>query len=259
LAPKEPQEDAGPGPSSRKLSLKEKSQPNSARRSKTPAKTPSTKPNGTQTVAAATKPTGVPTIATVAATHSIPVMLPEKLSAIKVLMELENTDELHGATDLSGDSGAIGRIVVQPGTSRVQVDLKGVLYNATIIPAPVSMAVVNIGASEAKVESLFSSFIQLREDTEFAAAHGTGVLDGLFGEDDDDDMYAVGDEGEEGGKNGKKKAKAAAVGGAKKKAVGAGKGRGGGVGGARKTTKTTKVAAGKKSRGGGVKKTAGRK
>ncbi len=38
----------------------------------------------------------------------------------------------------------------------------GVLYSATIVPCPVTMAVVNVGPSEAKVESLFTEFLQLR-------------------------------------------------------------------------------------------------
>jgi len=39
-------------------------------------------------------------------------MLPEKLYRNKVLVELEPAP--HGATDLSGDVGAVGRLVVQP-------------------------------------------------------------------------------------------------------------------------------------------------
>lgn len=38
----------------------------------------------------------------------------------------------------------------------------GVLYNATIVPCPVSLAVINMGLQEAKVECLFSEFVQLR-------------------------------------------------------------------------------------------------
>ncbi len=36
------------------------------------------------------------------------------------------------------------------------------LYNATIVPCPVSIAVINMGQAEAKVECLFSEFVQLR-------------------------------------------------------------------------------------------------
>ena len=38
----------------------------------------------------------------------------------------------------------------------------GVLYNATIVPCAASLAVVNMGQAEAKVEALFSEFVQLR-------------------------------------------------------------------------------------------------
>ena len=38
----------------------------------------------------------------------------------------------------------------------------GVLYSATIVPLPVSVAVINMGLTEAKVECLFSEFVQLR-------------------------------------------------------------------------------------------------
>jgi hypothetical protein len=66
----------------------------------------------------------------------IPVVIPDRIPQIKVLLELESTDELHGATDLSGDSGAIGRVLVSnisggasgSGTQQqqqLQIDLKG--------------------------------------------------------------------------------------------------------------------------------------
>jgi hypothetical protein len=67
-------------------------------------------------------PGGLPGLAP-SASHSLPLVLPDKLSQAKVLVELESTDEVHGATDLSGDSGAIGRLLA--GAGGVQVDLKG--------------------------------------------------------------------------------------------------------------------------------------
>ena len=138
---------------------------------------------------------------------SMPVVLPEKLSNIKMLMELENNDNEgkilnHNAVDLSGDSGAIGRFIVQPTsdasdksiTHQVSIDLKGVIYNATIVPAATTMAIVNIGPTEAKVEAMFSEFAQLREDTRFSHMVDPGDGNGnrnlnLFR--DDDDMAAV--------------------------------------------------------------------
>lgn len=38
----------------------------------------------------------------------------------------------------------------------------GVLYNASIVPCPASLAVINMGVTEARVEALFSEFVQLR-------------------------------------------------------------------------------------------------
>lgn len=76
------------------------------------------------------QPSGRPALPGVgipAPSSCLPVVLPDKLSQVKLLMELESTDEVHGATDLSGDSGAIGRVMLTgaPGAQQVQVDLKG--------------------------------------------------------------------------------------------------------------------------------------
>ena len=119
--------------------------------------------------------------------------------------------------------------------------LVGVLYNATVVPCPVTMAVVNIGASDAKVESLFSDFLQLREDAHFAEEMGMDAVGGLLGEEDEDEHYGGGAGEEEGGKKE-----------TKKKAVGS-KARAG-SGGAKKA----KSSAAKKPRSGGVKKGGGK-
>ena len=116
----------------------------------------------------------------------------------------------------------------------------GVLYNATIVPCPLTMAIVNIGQTEAKVESFFSEVVQLREDALFAEEMGIGSLMGVG--DDEDEHYGAGEQ--EDGAAGRKESGA----GAKKKKKG-----GGGGGGARKSAAT----AAKKPRGGGVKKTTG--
>jgi len=153
-----------------------------------------------------------------------------------MILELEHRDEAFGATDLSGDSGAIGRIIINTGTDNsggnqddsnksLQIDLKGVMYDATIVQTPVTMAVVNIGPTEAKIECLLSEFVQLREDARFAATHngpGNGVLHGLY-DDDYDDQFTVAEE-EDGGGGGKGRKKA----GGGKAAGGGGGGSGGG-------------------------------
>ena len=61
----------------------------------------------------------------------LPVVVPDKLpAATKLLLELESGDGITGATDLSGDSGAIGRILIrktgEEGKERIELDLKGV-------------------------------------------------------------------------------------------------------------------------------------
>lgn len=40
----------------------------------------------------------------------------------------------------------------------------GMVYMATTVPCATTLCVVNIGATEAKVECVLSSFLQLRED-----------------------------------------------------------------------------------------------
>lgn len=45
------------------------------------------------------------------------------------------------------------------------VDLKGVLYHATICPMATTAMVINVGAEEAKVTAVMSDFLQLREQS----------------------------------------------------------------------------------------------
>jgi hypothetical protein len=69
-----------------------------------------------------------------------------------VLVECEGEGE--NALDLSGDVGAVGRFSVlkKPGGEgeNMFLDLKGVMYHATIVPSTTFM-VVNLGPTEAKV------------------------------------------------------------------------------------------------------------
>ena len=43
----------------------------------------------------------------------------------------------------------------------LQIDLKGALYDARLAPCAATLAVINLGPSEAKVELLTSQFLQL--------------------------------------------------------------------------------------------------
>lgn len=47
------------------------------------------------------------------------------------------------------------------------------MYGAVTVPCATTLMVVNIGQTEAKVEALFNSFIQLREEDNFG--DGAGV------------------------------------------------------------------------------------
>ena len=68
----------------------------------------------------------------------------------------------------------------------LRVDLKGVIYDAAVVPCACSLAVVNITGTEAKVEALTSSFIQLTRQAGGAGADGSGEDNNHFLWDDDD-------------------------------------------------------------------------
>jgi len=98
-----------------------------------------------QTTTTTARPAGIPV-----SSSSIPVVIPDRIPQMKVLLELESTDELHGATDLSGDSGAIGRVLVSNTSSngngasgsgtqqqqqhQLQIDLKGKRIEKYFLP-----------------------------------------------------------------------------------------------------------------------------
>ena len=68
----------------------------------------------------------------------------------------------------------------------LQIDLKGALYNAVLAPSACTLAVVNLGPSEARVEMLATQFLQLER------VHGLG--DGEEGQQhlwDDQDQEQV--------------------------------------------------------------------
>jgi hypothetical protein len=72
----------------------------------------------------------------------------------------------------------------------MRLDLKGVVYSVSVVPSATTLCVVNIMQTEARVETLASSFLQLRE----CAGLG-GDQDGASPDDhflfDDDDNYQV--------------------------------------------------------------------
>jgi len=125
----------------------------------------------------------------------VPLMLPEKPNRSRILVEVEDRQGADGlsSADLSGDTGAVGRLIVGERFNNscydVHVDLKGALYGATMAPAPGTMCVVSVGASEAKVEAMVSAFMQLKEESTLAMAEAVMEGDLTFADEDDDYLH----------------------------------------------------------------------
>ena len=67
----------------------------------------------------------------------VPLFMPSTVNRNKVFFELEGTGE---AVDLEGDVGVVGRLLSNASEkhgSGLQMDMKGVIYNARILPTPV--------------------------------------------------------------------------------------------------------------------------
>ncbi|KAL1823977.1 hypothetical protein ACET3Z_010755 [Daucus carota] len=116
---------------------------------------------------------------------SLPLVLPEKVQRSKALVECE--DE---SIDLSGDVGAVGRVVITDNEDML-LDLKGTIYKTTILPSR-TFCVVSFGQSEAKIEAIMNDFIQLTPQSNVYEAETMveGTLEGFsFGsEDEAEDM-----------------------------------------------------------------------
>ncbi|KAA8533509.1 hypothetical protein F0562_031057 [Nyssa sinensis] len=154
----------------------------------------------------------------------LPLVFSEKVHRSKALVECEGE-----SIDLSGDMGAVGRMVISDNPSRNQemfLDLKGTIYKTTIVPSR-TFCVVSFGQSEAKIEAIMNDFIQLKPESNVYEAETMveGTLDGFsFDSEDEADKMpkAIGrqteqDEGTEEKSNGKTKAKAQKAAGAARK------------------------------------------
>ena len=148
--------------------------------------------------AATPKPAPPPTVPSTAAANApgvptpnrpgeLPLLMPAAVNRNKVLFELEGTGE---AVDLEGDVGVVGRLLSE--SNSMQMDLKGVVYNARILPTPASVVILAVNQTEAKVESVANDFVQLREDPNANTAGVGGTLDGYLGVDSDDEDHHVG-------------------------------------------------------------------
>jgi len=88
------------------------------------------------------------------------VVVPDKLPAAgsKLLLELECGDGVTGVTDLSGDSGAIGRILIrttgEDGKERIELDLKGVVDDSVTFWLLVRAYIVYVYRSIAEIDEI---------------------------------------------------------------------------------------------------------
>ncbi|KAL1218193.1 DNA-binding protein BIN4 [Cardamine amara subsp. amara] len=112
----------------------------------------------------------------------LPLVLSEKVNRTKVLVECEGD-----SIDLSGDMGAVGRVVVSDTTGDMYLDLKGTIYKSTIVPSR-TFCIVNVGQSEAKIEAIMNDFIQLTPQSNVYEAETMveGTLEGFLFESDDE-------------------------------------------------------------------------
>lgn len=118
-------------------------------------------------------------------TSRLPLVLSEKVHRSKALVECEGE-----SIDLSGDMGAVGRVVVSDtpsGNHEMYLDLKGTMYKTTIVPSH-TFCVVSFGQSEAKIEAIMNDFIQLKPQSNVYEAETMveGTMDGFLFESDDE-------------------------------------------------------------------------
>jgi hypothetical protein len=103
----------------------------------------------------------------------------QKTANSTILFECKGSGE---AVDLSGDVGVVGRLLVereaqptggggskastskQQSQASIKVDLKGVMYLARTHLLSSTVAIINVGAEDAKIETFFDEYVQLRED-----------------------------------------------------------------------------------------------
>ncbi|CAD6251905.1 unnamed protein product [Miscanthus lutarioriparius] len=119
----------------------------------------------------------------------LPLIFPDKVQRSKALIECDGD-----SIDLSGDIGAVGRIVVSNGPTGNQdllLDLKGTIYKTTIVPSR-TFCVVSVGQLEAKIEAIMNDFIQLEPQSNLFEAETMmeGTLDGFtFDSDKEGDKF----------------------------------------------------------------------
>lgn len=115
----------------------------------------------------------------------VPLVLSEKVLRSKVLVECEGD-----SIDLSGDVGAVGRVIISDESSEnheMLLDMKGTIYRTTIVPSR-TFCVVSFGQSEAKIEAIMNDFVQLKPQSNVYEAETMveGTLEGLLFDSEDE-------------------------------------------------------------------------
>ncbi|KAJ3696262.1 hypothetical protein LUZ60_001639 [Juncus effusus] len=116
----------------------------------------------------------------------LPLVFPDKVQRTKALVECDGD-----SIDLSGDMGAVGRLVIS-NSDDLLLDLKGTIYKTAIIPSR-TFCIVSVGQTEAKIEAIMNDFIQLEPQSNVFESETMveGTLDGfLFDSDDETDKTA---------------------------------------------------------------------
>ncbi|KAM1184031.1 hypothetical protein ACFX19_002313 [Malus domestica] len=118
-------------------------------------------------------------------TSRLPLVLSEKVQRSKALVECEGE-----SIDLSGDMGAVGRVIISDSKSadpEMYLDLKGTIYKTAIVPSR-TFCVVSFGQSEAKIEAIMNDFIQLKPQSNVDEAETMveGTLDGFSFDSEDE-------------------------------------------------------------------------
>ncbi|KAJ4877564.1 DNA-binding protein BIN4 [Raphanus sativus] len=130
----------------------------------------------------------------------LPLVLSEKVNRTKVLVECEGD-----SIDLSGDMGAVGRVVVSDTTEDMFFDLKGmsppppsislaslfmllVTCIIQVLTPEILQFQVNVGQSEAKIEAIMNDFVQLTPVSNVYEAETMveGTLEGFLFDSDDE-------------------------------------------------------------------------
>ncbi|XP_058774517.1 DNA-binding protein BIN4 [Vicia villosa] len=115
----------------------------------------------------------------------LPLTLSEKVHRTKALLECQGD-----SIDLSGDMGAVGRIIISDslsGDPEMCLDLKGTVYKTSIVPCR-TFCVVSFGQSEAKIEAIMNDFVQLNPPSDVYEAETMveGTLDGFCFDSDEE-------------------------------------------------------------------------